>query len=158
MSDVPNHGEFLFMDTDRTTKDVRLLSATEVTEQCEKAKEAYKKLKNTTYVPLPSLVFAYTRYLLTFPRFLLAVLPDHPILFSREMGDAGVPGAGALATGGPTRSPGNSFTVRRRRTTTTGTESRGLRQRRNEAEVAVVAEAAVVETTRRRRTPSSFTS
>ncbi len=55
MSDVPNHGEFLFSDTDRTTKDVRLLSATEVTEQCEKAKEAYKKLKNATYVPLLSL-------------------------------------------------------------------------------------------------------
>jgi hypothetical protein len=58
MSDVPNHGEFLFTYTDRTTKDVRLLSATEVTEQCEKAKEAYKKLKNATYVSLLSPLLA----------------------------------------------------------------------------------------------------
>jgi hypothetical protein len=52
MSDVPNHGEFLFTETDRTTKEVKLLSATDVTEQCEKAKEAYKNLKNATYVSL----------------------------------------------------------------------------------------------------------
>jgi hypothetical protein len=52
MSDVPNHSEFLFAKTDRTTKEVKLLSATEVTEQCEKAKEVYKKLKNATYVQM----------------------------------------------------------------------------------------------------------
>jgi hypothetical protein len=50
LSEVPSHGDFLFREFDRTTKEVKLLSATEVTEHCEKAKEAYKKLRTSTYV------------------------------------------------------------------------------------------------------------
>jgi hypothetical protein len=50
LSEVPSHGEFLFRELDKTTKEVKLLSATDVTEHCEKAKEAYKKLRTSTYV------------------------------------------------------------------------------------------------------------
>jgi hypothetical protein len=50
LSEVPSHGDFLFRELDRSTKEVKLLSATEVTEHCEKAKEAYKKLRTSTYV------------------------------------------------------------------------------------------------------------
>jgi hypothetical protein len=52
LSEVPSHGDFLFRELDRSTKEVKLLSATDVTEHCEKAKEAYKKLRTSTYVLL----------------------------------------------------------------------------------------------------------
>jgi hypothetical protein len=42
LSEVPSHGGFLFREVDKNSKEVRLMSATEVTEHCEKAKEAYK--------------------------------------------------------------------------------------------------------------------
>jgi hypothetical protein len=48
LSDLPSHGGFLFTQTDKTSKEVRLLSAHEVTEHCERTKEAYKKLKTST--------------------------------------------------------------------------------------------------------------
>jgi hypothetical protein len=50
LSEVPSHGDFLFQEFDRTTKEVKLLSATKVTEHCKKAKEAYKKLRTSMYV------------------------------------------------------------------------------------------------------------
>jgi hypothetical protein len=48
LSDLPSHGSFLFTETDKSSKEVKLLSAHEVTEHCERAKEAYKKLKTST--------------------------------------------------------------------------------------------------------------
>jgi hypothetical protein len=56
LSEVPSHGQFLFREVDRSTKEVKLLSATEVTDLCEKAKDAYKKLRTSTYV-LHSVLF-----------------------------------------------------------------------------------------------------
>ncbi len=50
LSEVPSHGDFLFREVDKTSKEVKLMSATDVTEHCEKAKEAYKKLRTSTYV------------------------------------------------------------------------------------------------------------
>jgi hypothetical protein len=50
LDELPSHGEFIFREIDRSTKETRLMSATEVTEHCEKAKEAYKKLRTSTYV------------------------------------------------------------------------------------------------------------
>lgn len=52
LSEVPSHGQFLFREVDRSTKETRLLTATEVTDHCEKAKDAYKKLRTSTYVHL----------------------------------------------------------------------------------------------------------
>jgi hypothetical protein len=50
LSEVPSHGEFLFREVDRGTKEIRLLTATEVTDHCEKAKDAYKKLRTSKCV------------------------------------------------------------------------------------------------------------
>jgi hypothetical protein len=57
LSEVPSHGQFLFREVDRATKEVKLLSATEVTDLCEKAKDAYKKLRTSTYVLPPPFLF-----------------------------------------------------------------------------------------------------
>ncbi len=64
LSEVPSHGEFLFREVDKSSKEVKLMSATDVTEHCEKAKEAYKKLQTSTYVLLVS-VSSIFRFIFT---------------------------------------------------------------------------------------------
>jgi hypothetical protein len=154
LSEVPSHGEFLFRELDRTTKEVKLLSATEVTEHCEKAKEAYKKLRTSTYVLFG---FSVVLFLPALDMYLFPVsVPTKRPRSSRETGSAGAAGARvAPAPVGRTRRIARSSTgrkrspTRRRRTTTV------LPPARNAAGAAAVAARAAGAARRRRRTPSS---
>ncbi len=152
LSEVPSHGQFLFREIDRATKEVKLLSATEVTDHCEKAKEAYKKLRTSTYVFLVSVQH---------------VLPDFYPLFVftgrikrtrsvRETGSAGAAGARvAPARDGRTRTTAKSSTRQKRRTTTTRTIPVPL-PRRNAGAAAAVEVADAGAARRRRKRPSNI--
>jgi hypothetical protein len=50
LSDLPSHGQFLFLERDKSSSEPKLLPVQEVLEHCDKASEQYKKLKTSTYV------------------------------------------------------------------------------------------------------------